>query len=102
MTRGAGGGDEIEKRVGVAIIEDFFDAQNIAESLPLLSEPPARATPKPGEVRLSRLPERGAVHVREHEDVLGCGVLYDGRHQPIHFFEIRLHCGAFHGVLIVL
>lgn len=83
MAGGSGLFDFDEKRVLIAVVENFPYALNVAGSLALLPKLPARAAPIPGEAAFNGFPERGGVHVRYHQNLVGFPVLNDRGDQAL-------------------
>ena len=69
---------EQEKRILIAVETDFEDALGVAGGSAFVPEFLAAAAPEDGFATAKRISQRCFVHVRQHEHLLGVGILDDG------------------------
>src|SRR5439155_26651559 len=75
--------DDQKDRVAVAVHPNFPHALYMARAFAFAPELVARARPVVRELRLDRALERFAVHPRQREHAVCCGVLRDRWHEPV-------------------
>ena len=83
VARGAGGIDERDQRVLVAVVAERPHAHRVAGGLPLAPQLAARAAPEVHLARLPRAREGLLVHVGEREHLAGARVLHHARHEAL-------------------
>ena len=90
MAGGAVRLDEDEKRVVVAVRADVDEMKEVSGGFPLRPETILRAREEGDLLRLERSAQRFLIHVAEHEDASGDGVLHDGGNKSARFFPVKL------------
>jgi len=75
--------DFYKKRVFITIVKNIFNTLDIAGGLALFPEFLSRTAPIPGEAGFDRLLERGSVHVRNHQYLVGFPILDDRGDQTL-------------------
>lgn len=72
----------------VAVVQDLFDALDIARRLALLPKFLAGPAPEPGKARFNGLSDRRGVHVRDHQHLAAFPILNDRGDQSF-FVELQ-------------
>lgn len=91
MTNRASWIDFDKKGIVITIVENFDYAKDVARGLTFGPKAVTCAAPKGDETRLDCFFVGFAIHEAEHKDLIGHGILDDGRHQALEFVEIDLH-----------